>query len=49
MEMVPVLALNHHFAHLEDPRVERTRLHKLLDILEPRYLCDDCRGRELGC
>lgn len=28
-----MLALTHHFAHLEDPRVERTRLHKLLDIL----------------
>jgi predicted transposase YbfD/YdcC len=33
MEQSPVLALTHHFAHLEDPRVERTRLHKLLDIL----------------
>lgn len=33
MELSPVLALTHHFAHLEDPRVERTRLHKLLDIL----------------
>ena len=33
MKLSPVLALTHHFAHLEDPRVERTRLHKLLDIL----------------
>jgi predicted transposase YbfD/YdcC len=29
----PVLALSQHFAHLEDPRVERTRLHHLLDIV----------------
>ena len=27
----PVLALSQHFAHLDDPRVERTRLHQLLD------------------
>src|SRR5215472_6903088 len=33
MELSPVLALTHHFAHLEDPRVERTRLHQLLDIV----------------
>lgn len=33
MGMSPGLALTRHFAHLEDPRVERTRLHKLLDIL----------------
>jgi predicted transposase YbfD/YdcC len=29
----PVLALIEHFAHLDDPRVERTRLHQLLDIV----------------
>jgi hypothetical protein len=29
----PVLALSEHFAHLDDPRVERTRLHQLLDIV----------------
>jgi predicted transposase YbfD/YdcC len=27
------LSLAHHFAHLTDPRVERTRLHELLDIV----------------
>jgi hypothetical protein len=29
----PVLALSEHFAHLDDPRGERTRLHQLLDIV----------------
>jgi len=29
----PVLALTEHFAHLDDPRVERTRLPQLLDIV----------------
>src|SRR5437773_5952848 len=29
----PVLALTAHFATLEDPRVERTKLHPLLSIL----------------
>ncbi|HEY7419378.1 MAG TPA: ISAs1 family transposase [Ktedonobacteraceae bacterium] len=29
----PVLALIEHFAHLDDPHVERTRLHQLLDIV----------------
>jgi hypothetical protein len=48
MEMSPVLALTRHCAHLEDPRLERTRLHQLLDMLEPRPLCGDCRGRKLG-
>ena len=33
MDPSPVLALQAHFAHLEDPRVERTRLHHLLDIV----------------
>ena len=33
MDPSPVLALQAHFAHLEDPRVERTRLHQLLDIV----------------
>jgi predicted transposase YbfD/YdcC len=31
MNPAPVLALSQHFAQLEDPRVERTRLHQLLD------------------
>jgi hypothetical protein len=29
----PVLALSEHFAHLDDPRVERTRLQQPLDIV----------------
>src|SRR5215471_18314406 len=29
----PVLALIEHFAYLDDPRVERTRLHQLLDMV----------------
>jgi hypothetical protein len=33
MTSSPVLALSQHFAQLEDPRVERTRLHHLLDIV----------------
>lgn len=33
MDPSPVLALKAHFAQLEDPRVERTRLHHLLDIV----------------
>lgn len=33
MNPAPVLALSQHFAQLEDPRVERTRLHQLLDIV----------------
>src|SRR5579884_1352492 len=33
MEASPLLALSEHFAHLEDPRVERTKLHRLLDIV----------------
>lgn len=33
MKPSPVLALTQHFAQLEDPRVERTRLHQLLDIV----------------
>jgi len=33
MDAIPLLALTEHFAHLEDPRVERTKLHGLLDIV----------------
>jgi predicted transposase YbfD/YdcC len=33
MDLSPVLALKAHFAQLEDPRVERTRLHHLFDIV----------------
>jgi hypothetical protein len=31
MDPSPVQALKAHFAQLDDPRVERTRLHPLLD------------------
>jgi predicted transposase YbfD/YdcC len=33
METSPILALQAHFAKVDDPRVERTRLHRLIDIL----------------
>lgn len=33
MESSPILALKAHFAQVDDPRVERTRLHRLIDIL----------------
>ena len=33
MEASPVVALTQHFAGLEDPRVERTKLHPLLSIV----------------
>jgi predicted transposase YbfD/YdcC len=33
METSPILALTQHFAQVDDPRVERTRLHRLIDIL----------------
>lgn len=33
METAAFLPLTKHFAHLEDPRVERTRLHVLLDVV----------------
>ena len=33
MESAAFLPLTQHFAHLEDPRVERTRLHLLLDVV----------------
>ncbi|HEV3261751.1 MAG TPA: transposase family protein, partial [Gemmataceae bacterium] len=29
----PALAIQTHFADLEDPRIDRTRLHDLMDIL----------------
>jgi predicted transposase YbfD/YdcC len=29
----PAASISHHFASLEDPRVERTKLHQLLDII----------------
>ncbi len=31
--MYPILTLQEHFAELKDPRVERTKLHRLVDIL----------------
>ena len=33
MEQQNVLDLGSHFASLKDPRVERTKRHKLLDII----------------
>lgn len=33
MESTPLLALTEHFAGLDDPRMERTKLHQLLDIV----------------
>jgi predicted transposase YbfD/YdcC len=33
METNPSASINRHFANLKDPRVERTKWHKLLDIL----------------
>ncbi len=33
MNRAPIASITTHFAELEDPRVERTKLHKLLDIL----------------
>ena len=33
METSPLLALTQHFAQVDDPRIERTRLHRLIDIL----------------
>ena len=33
MSKSPVASLEQHFGSLEDPRVERTKLHELLDIL----------------
>ena len=33
METDPAASINKHFANLEDPRVDRTKLHKLIDIL----------------
>jgi hypothetical protein len=33
MKEDPAASIDMHFANLEDPRIDRTRLHKLLDIL----------------
>jgi predicted transposase YbfD/YdcC len=33
MKEDPAASIDKHFANLEDPRIDRTRLHKLLDIL----------------
>ena len=33
MNAKPTVAISEHFASLEDPRVERTKLHQLLDII----------------
>ena len=33
MENNPATSIDKHFANLEDPRVDRTKRHKLLDVL----------------
>ena len=33
MDKQPVAFIEHHFSDLEDPRIDRTKLHKLLDIV----------------
>ena len=33
METNLAASINKHFANLEDPKIDRTKLHKLLDIL----------------
>jgi predicted transposase YbfD/YdcC len=33
MNEEPAASIRHHFASLEDPRIERTKLHQLLDII----------------
>jgi len=33
MDTLPVVSIEHHFSDLEDPRIDRTKLHKFLDIL----------------
>lgn len=33
METDPATSIDKHFANIEDPRIDRTKLHKLLDIL----------------
>jgi hypothetical protein len=33
METDPGASIDKHFANIEDPRVDRTKLHKLIDIL----------------
>ena len=33
MATIPEVSIRHHFADLIDPRIERSRLHELLDIV----------------
>ncbi len=33
MENRPIASIQHHFSALEDPRIDRTKLHKLMDIV----------------
>ena len=33
MENRPIASIQHHFSALEDPRIDRTKLHKLVDIV----------------
>ena len=33
MGELPIVSMEHHFSDLEDPRIDRGKLHKLLDIV----------------
>ncbi len=33
MKLRPKITITDHFSELEDPRIERTKLHKLIDII----------------
>ena len=44
----PLGSISEHFSQLEDPRIERSKLHPLLNIIVITYLCGDLWGRELG-
>ncbi len=33
MKLRPKITINDHFSELEDPRIERTKRHKLIDII----------------
>jgi hypothetical protein len=38
-----------HFSDLNDPRIDRTKRHKLADIITIAICFDVMYGRELGC
>ena len=39
MKLRPKITIADHFSELEDPRIERTKRHKLIDIRYDYYLC----------